>query len=88
MVGHRPGVINIVHAVRQTPDHGFESRILTRKRYYRDAGMDRARRINTGRNFVLRDATKIHKNAPSRLQIMAHHRVRHRARTTCADYLD
>ena len=53
--GIDPGVINIVHAVRQTPDHGFESRILTRKRYYRDAGMDRARRINTGRNFVLRE---------------------------------
>jgi predicted RNA-binding Zn-ribbon protein involved in translation (DUF1610 family) len=56
--GIDPGVCNIMHAVRRTPEGVFDHKVLTRKRYYRDAGMDRAKKLTRDGEIVLRDCRR------------------------------
>ena len=56
--GIDPGVFNIMYAVRQKPEGGLEHRVLSRNQYYRDAGMDRAKKLTRDGEIVLRDCRR------------------------------
>ena len=51
--GIDPGVNNILYAVRQIREDELEHKVLSRKRYYRDAGVDRAKKVTRRGEIVL-----------------------------------
>ena len=64
--GIDPGVNNILYAVRQIREDELEHKVLSRKRYYRDAGVDRAKKVTRRARSCFRLAAKLWHMCPSR----------------------